>query len=100
MAERGQSENLQCKKDQTFSVDANPLNLFDQSTGYDHQVSFEKHPSVGFKIAVVTREFQISSRQSSQVRCKVAHLPCKPEWGTDMTQATEHRLSPEFDIDY
>ena len=31
MAERGPSENLLCKNDQTLSVNANPLDLFDQS---------------------------------------------------------------------
>ena len=31
MAERGPSENLQCKNGQTLSVDANPLDLFGQS---------------------------------------------------------------------
>ena len=63
MAERGPSENLQCKNDQTLSVNANPLDLFDQSLLLDmiilgthqlrggvnifffYKVSFEKHPS-------------------------------------------------------
>ena len=31
MAERGPSENVLCKNDQTLSVDANPLDLFDQA---------------------------------------------------------------------
>ena len=65
MAERGPSENLLCKNDQSLSVDANPLDLFDQSLLLDmiilgthqlrggvnifffYKVSFEKHPSVG-----------------------------------------------------
>ena len=64
MAERGPSENLQCKNDQTLSVNANPLDLFDQSLLLDmiilgthqlrggvnifffYKVSFEKHPTV------------------------------------------------------
>ena len=64
MAERGPSENLLCKNDQTLSVNANPLDLFDQSLLLDmiildthqlrsgvnifffYKVSFEKHPTV------------------------------------------------------
>ena len=63
MAERGPSENLLCKNDQTLSVNANPLDLFDQSLLLDmiilgthqlrggvnifffYKVSFEKHPN-------------------------------------------------------
>ena len=62
-AMKGPSENLQCKNDQSLSVDANPLDLFDQSLLLDmiilgthqlrggvnifffYKVSFEKHPS-------------------------------------------------------
>ena len=64
MAERGPSENLQCKNDQTLSVNANPLGLFDQPLLLDMiflgtpqlcggvyilfvcKVSFQKHPSL------------------------------------------------------
>ena len=63
MAERGPSENLQCKNDQTLSVNANPLDLFDQSLLLDmiilgthqlcggvnilfvYKMPFEKHPA-------------------------------------------------------
>ena len=61
---KGPSENLQCKNDQSLSVDANPLDLFDQSLLLDmiilgthqlrggvnifffYKVSFEKHPNM------------------------------------------------------
>ena len=61
---RGPSENLQCKNDQSLSVNANPLDLFDQSLLLDmiilgthqlrggvnifffYKVSFEKHPNI------------------------------------------------------
>ena len=64
MAVRGPSENLLCKNDQTLSVNANPLDLFDQSLLLDmiilgthqlcggvnilsfYKVSFEKHPNI------------------------------------------------------
>ena len=64
------SDNLQCKNDQTLSVDANPLDLFDQSLLLDmiilgthqlcggvnifffYKVSFEKHPTEHLPSAV------------------------------------------------
>ena len=74
MAERGPSENLLCKNDQILSVNANPLDLLDQSLLLDmiilgthqlpggvnifffYKVSFEKHPNIHVSLKLCVRK--------------------------------------------